>query len=229
MGKLRYRAPSIEVISKERVNEIAPLLMSGGGGGGSVTPQYSYVYVVNSPQFGYGVLGHSGILIRSPSGSVKLYSFHPRDNASPDKEGSIARIVRSGDGASFQAFESACLAPAPDSPASGILVDNGAMRWHEPFRRALELTVPYSKALSMESFALRSVSHPPRYNVVSYNCQSYVNSVLAAGGVVLGMSLGSGNIFSYAGSLVPNEVFDGADAAGTSGVSGLRRIEFPAP
>lgn len=228
MGKLHYRTPSIEVISKERVNEIAPLLMSGGGGG-SVTPQFSYVYVVNSPQFFSGVLGHSGILIRSPLGSVKLYSFHPRDNASGDKEGSIARIVRSGDGASFQAFESACFTPAPNSPAPGILVDNGTMQWYEPFRRALELTVPYSRALSMESFALRSVSHPPRYNVVSYNCQSYVNSVLAAGNVVLGMSLGSGNIFSYAGSLVPNEVFDGADLAGTSGVSGLQRIVFPSP
>lgn len=78
----------------------------------------------------------------------------------------------------------------------------------------------------MQSFTRRSVASPHSYVIVSYNCQTYVNELLATGKVVLGKSLGSGNVISYAGALVPNIVYEGANLAGSNGVLEMERIVF---
>lgn len=133
---------------------------------------------------------------------------------------------------SFSNFKSACFTPTTESDDNGetllpgIPVFNGHKTWNEPFRRAMKLKVPYRKYLNMLSLAGDKATNPPEYIAATYNCQSFVNEILAAGGVVLGKELGSGNVFSYAGGLVPNVVFDGADFNGTTGVLSLEKITF---
>lgn len=224
-----YHSPYLEKITKDNIDGIIPLLMSGGSGewGGSVTPSYLNVYVVNSPGFFYGALGHSAILFENDYGEVHLFSFHPYDNVTPRGAGSIAQIADDREEANFQSFKSACFTKSGDSSvAPGILVSNGNITWYEPFRRALRLKVSYSQFYNMQSFARRSVASPHSYVIASYNCQTYINELLATGKVVLGKSLGSGNVISYAGALVPNIVYEGANLAGSNGVLEMERIVF---
>lgn len=231
MERKAYHTPAIEKITQSRIENITPLLMSGPPPT-PPTPTYAYVYVVNSPQFGYGVLGHSAILFESSSGLVNLYSFHPYNNSSARATGSIARIVNDLHRESFSNFKSACFTPTTETDDNGetlppgIPVFNGYKTWNEPFRRAMKLKVPYRKYLNMLSYAGDKAVSPPEYIAAIYNCQSFVTEVLAAGGVVLGHQLGSGNVFPYTSELVPNVVFDGTSLEGTTGVYSLEKITF---
>ncbi len=180
--KPRYIPPTVERITDEYIDSIAPLLMScggidGGGGGGS-SPSYRTIYVLNTPT-GLYVLGHSAILFEMPSGQVELYSFHPKDNKTFSTDGSIASISRKDDSLSFYQFRNAC------KTGDGILIYNQYKHWCEPFARYIRLKVTQNSFSTMRLLALNNKANPPSYNGLGYNCLHFVMDILTAGGIVL--------------------------------------------
>ena len=188
-----------------------------------------FVYVLNNPKFVNHLLGHNAVLIEQPGGTVRLFSFHSKDNHSPFIEGSVAQIVRPQDAASFDVFERACLETHPeplDGNAVGTLLNNGYKSWYEDFRRAIRLTVTDAQASAMEVWGRAQVERPPCFDLVTFNCQHFVDDMLAQGGVSLGERHDDGRVHSFERGLVPNDVFDKANEGGTAGVSGFAKFAF---
>lgn len=191
-----------------------------------------FVYVLNNPKFVDHLLGHNAVLVEHADKTVHLFSFHSKDNHSPFIEGSVAQVVRPEDAVSFDAFERACLVTHPgplDGNAVGTLLNNGYKSWYEDFRRAIRLTVKVAQADAMEAWGRRQVERPPRFDLVTFNCQHFVDDLLAQGGVVLGERRNDGTVHSFERGLVPNDVFDKADEGGTTGVSGFVKFAFATP
>lgn len=236
MSKKTYVSPRVDFVGDDEIDAVVPLMMSGsgggaggggGGGGGGVIPAtYETVRVVNNPAFFFGMAGHSALLLEDSDGSVTLYSFHPISNSNPDEEGSIAQIANPEDGRSFGAFKRACLEEMGTGDTEpGILVDNGNHPWHEGFRRALILRVSSESAAYIRAYANREAQSPRRYNLALYNCQVFVNSALAAGGIVLGAyTLG---VFGPCPKpIVPNSVYDTCDAYRDNEIRAIRKVVF---
>ena len=94
----------------------------------------------------------------------------------------MAQIVRPQDAASFDVFERACLETHPeplDGNAVGTLLNNGYKSWYEDFRRAIRLTVTDAQASAMEVWGRAQVERPPRFDLVTFNCQHFVDDMLA--------------------------------------------------
>ena len=76
----------------------------------------SHVDVFNSPQYLFGLMGHSGILVEDADGRVHLYSYHPVDNLGEwFARGSIAQLADPDDGKDFETFRRACMTYHEDS------------------------------------------------------------------------------------------------------------------
>ncbi len=209
--KPRYIPPTVEKITDEYIDSIAPLLMScggidggGGSGGGS---SYRTIYMLNS-EYGLWILGHSALLLERADKSVELFSFHPHDNQTgTPTTGSVATIANESEATSFATFRNVCRSNG------GIVVDNAYTQWLERFNRYIELSISPSSYASIRGLANKRRANPPEYSAVSYNCQTFVNQLLAAGNVVLcsrGLSLYT--------EIVPNKVYQEADRT-TTGVT----------
>lgn len=95
----------------------------------------------------------------------------------------------------------------------------------------MRLTTSSQKMDAMLEYAEAFAYGPTRYDVLSNNCQSFVNGVLAAGGISLGYIYINSDASliekrSLASNIVPNQVFDYADHRGSSGVPSLEKIAF---
>jgi len=222
MDKKRYVSPQIKEMTQSYLDSIAPLLMSGGGN--PAYPTYGYVCMFNNPN-GLPILGHSAMLFESSVGRCSLYSFHPYDNHSAYANGSMAIIANASDVASFSAFRNACLSVDALLEKPGVLINNGHMQWPEHFQRYIKLKVRYQDSLNMQALASGRKHNPPEYSATPYNCQTFVNEVLAAGGVTLRNTSPAmvGSSVSLRNMIIPNDVFYLADAS-TTGVFEFSKI-----
>ena len=200
--KLPYNKPSLQYWGTADLDNIEAT-MSGGGG-----VVYYDVYIVNNPNFLFGVGGHSAILFAARSySSCSLFSFHPHDNHSNPAPGQLAEIAQSSDSANFAAFKNAC------NTQNGILLKNNA-GWsgYEKFTRYIRLGVTYAKYSNMLSFCNRYRNAPPYYSglgssmTTGINCQGFVNYILSSQRITLKTDLG----ISLANNIVPNEVIENA-------------------
>ena len=183
-----------------------------------------YIYMFNSPQFFMGIFGHSGIVFEDSSGEMSLYSLHPiKNEGEPFDVGTIAHIVRPEDAVSFQAFRIACMTQHEKTNGKstrGILLSNGFIQWYERIRRVIRFQVSLEQWEAMRAYAQSIDRHTPRFNVISYSCQHFVNDVLHAGNVII-----QGKHFSYRHGIVPNFVYHGATDR-TLNVQGFQKIDF---
>ncbi len=201
--KPRYVPPTVEKITDEYIDSIAPLLMSCGGiygGGGGSSSSYRTIYILNS-EYGLPPFGHSAILLERIDKSVELFSFHPHDNhTGTTTTGSVATIATENDAASFTAFRNVCRSNG------GVVVDNAYMKWSEPFNRYIELSISPNSYAAIRGLGNKRKANPPDYNAVGYNCQNFVNQLLAAGNIIL-----CSNRLSLYSEIIPNKVYQEAD------------------
>ncbi len=184
----------------------------------------AFVYMFSSPQFFNGLLGHSGLVFEAPSGMMNLYSFHPiKNQGEPFDEGSIAHIINREDAQNFEAFRTACLRESigkQGQKVRGILLGNGYTEWYERIRRVLKMEVTLRQYTAMEEFAMSVSDNPPKFNVVSYSCQHFVNDTLKRGGIEL-----RGTVFSHRHGIIPNYVYHNASGK-SRGVISFEKIVF---
>ena len=174
-----------------------------------------HVDVFNSPQYLFGLMGHSGILVEDADGRVHLYSYHPVDNLGEwFARGSIAQLADPDDGKDFETFRRACMTYHEDSfheDKRSVRLFNGYKYWYEPIRRVLRMGVTADK---------RWAKTPPYFNVLANNCEDFVDKALAAGGIVL-----KGKKHDLNSMPIPDVAFDHTTMR-TSGISSLARIDF---
>ncbi len=184
----------------------------------------SHVDVFNSPQYLFGLMGHSGILVEDADGRVHLYSYHPVDNLGEwFARGSIAQLADPDDGKDFETFRRACMTYHEDSfheDKRSVRLFNGYKYWYEPIRRVLRMGVTADKAEAVRIFCERWAKTPPYFNVLANNCEDFVDKALAAGGIVL-----KGKKHDLNSMPIPDVAFDHTTMR-TSGISSLARIDF---
>lgn len=184
----------------------------------------AYVDVFNSPQYMFGFMGHSGIVVEDGDGQCHLYSYHPVDNLGEwFARGSIARLADPADGASFEVFKRACMTYHQDNPRRdkrAVRLFNGTKYWYEPIRRVLRMGVAPDKANAVQIFCERWMHTPPYFNVVTNNCEDFVDKALAAGGIVL-----KGKKSDLDRMPIPDVAFDRTTMR-TTGIDSLARINF---
>ena len=178
----------------------------------------------NSPQFFFGLFGHSGLVIEHLDRTCHLYSFHPAPNdGEPVGPGSIAQIVNPADARDIEAFMRACMTDHAESRhrhRRGIQLANGTKVWYERIRRIIRMEVGVDQADAVEQFARSVAADPPRFNILTYSCEHFVDDALAAGGIEL-----YGKKRSLAHTLIPNYVYHEATDR-TVGITGFQKIDF---
>ena len=184
----------------------------------------AYVDFFNSPQFFFGLFGHSGLIIEHADRTCHLYSFHPRpNNGEPFGHGSIAQIANEEDAIDLSRLIEACLTPHEDDGRKdnrGIKLSNGTITWYERIRRIARMRITSDQAEAIETFALAAAATPHRFNILTYSCEHFVDDALAAGGVVL-----YSDHESLRHSLVPNWVYKRVSDH-TKGIRGFQKIDF---
>lgn len=183
-----------------------------------------HVSFFNSPQFVFGLFGHSGIVVERQDRTCHLYSFHPvPNNGEPFGPGSIAQIANPDDGRDLDRFIRASMTHHPDDGREddrGIQLFNGTKFWYERIRRIVRMEVTADQALAIESYAMAIAEDPPQFNVAVRNCEDFVDKALGAGGIELW-----GKRFSLRNNPVPNLVYE-LVTDNTTGITGFQKIDF---
>lgn len=189
-----------------------------------MSSQRTHISFFNSPQFFFGLLGHSGLVIEHLDKTCHLYSFHPEpNNGEPFGPGSIAQIANPADGRDIDRFIRAAMTPHADDgreDSRGIRIENTVTGWYERIRRIIRMEVTVEQADAIEAYAQRTVADPPKFNIATDSCEHFVDRALAAGGVVL-----RSKFMRLNRALVPNHVYRAATAR-TEGVTDFRKIDF---
>lgn len=191
--------PRLVEVTKDEIEGISALLMSGSGGG-SVTYNPIDFLINHSSLLG---IGHSAVLFESSSGGLSLYNFSPRDNSTDKSLGAIARISNGYDAASYANFAAAC-------HNNGVYITNGYFSWYEKFTGKIRLSVPYSNWSSAKAQAETVAANPPQYDVFSYNCMDFTLAILRSAGITL---CGPNGNALYAKPSTPSYYYDAATSA----------------
>lgn len=196
---MKYEKPTLQYWNAAQLNDIEAT-MSGGGG---YLPAMGSIYLLNNVDGlitvgEYGLLGHAAILIQKPdTPECTLFNFSPVDNHSGFLDGAVAHCSL-GD-MTFSAFAGHCR-------NGGVLVNNGSIEWTEGFDRYIKIHTYQSVCDTLRTRALSRASGSLFYNVLSYNCLSFVIDILSASNIKIYDS--SGNDLST--SLIPNSFFNQA-------------------
>lgn len=186
----------------------------------------TFVYMFNSPQFLFGLCGHSGVVFEDPATKhLRLFSFHPiKNEGEPFDKGSFSHIQNPADAADFESFRKACMTEhrqlKTGLPVRGIELSNGYKRWYERIRRVLKMEVSLASYQAMMAYCEKLAADPPRFNLFTYSCQHYVNDVLASGGIVL-----YGKHVNLRHGIVPNFIYLQATSK-SQGILSLEKINF---
>lgn len=197
-----YIPPQVREITPDDIASVEPVLMSGCYGGcysscysscyassyTPATPKSGAAYVLlndRSLAVGPFPIGHVAIGLALPSGSFRVYSFGPWDNASAKADAVVNTAFINGSQGyleSYSQFSDLCRCQEfrlsnPFYPQTG-----SGDSFVEKFRRSMKFTLTSAKIDSILGYAESVKKNPGTYNVASNNCLMFVTHAFAAAG-----------------------------------------------
>ncbi len=175
------------------------------------------IYFLNAPDNASSIIalsGHASLLLKSDAIEYELYNFSPRDNKTPFARGAIAQTVDKI--RSFDDFVASCKA----NDFEGIPIQNGFTTWHEPYKRAIRLSVTNERFNKIRAYAQAIKEDPPHFSfVIGYNCTKFCLRALGYADIYFEDAQGREMAHAY-----PNDIY--MHSVGAHNVIAFEKIDF---